>query len=883
MTAPDERGARRAYRLLLRAWPAEHRERFGAEMEDAFLALRRRDVARWGRPGAVACWVGALSDALTQGPALRWKGPSGQRKRGGTEIMGTFIADVRFALRGFTKRPVFAATAVLTMALGIGANASVFTVVKGFALAPLPYEAPDELVTISAVNPELGYYDTDVGPADIWDLRARAHTLADALVYYDDGLNMTGSGEPELVQAVRTTPNVFRLLGRAPTVGRGFAEDDFGADHRVAVLTDGFWERRFGRSPEVLGSVLTLDGYAFTVLGVLPADFRFLDQQPDVFLPLTERPDQSARGGHYAKAVARLADGTTLDAARRELDAISADLAAEYPDTNRGWSVTLVPTHEDLVGDVAARASAVLMVAVLFVLLMACVNVGNLLLARGDARSTELAVRTALGAGRGRVMRQLLTESLVLAVVGGGLGTLLAVWGYRAIVAGLPSNIPPVFTFGMDGSVLAFVATVMAVSALVFGLVPALRVSGSAAQAMREGGRSGTSRRSGRIGGTLVIAQTALAVVLLVGGGLLMKSLAAMRSQDFGFDPENVLVVRIAPPHAVYGADDEVRAFWDAVEGRVASLPGVVAVGSTQSHPLMGSNWADDIRIAGGDDTRRVVRLTYASPGLFEALRFRMVQGRPLRAGDGPDAPPVAVVNEAFVRQYLPAGVDPLAQSVLVGDLATPVPIVGVVHDMLERSVSRPPEPSLYASLAQRVVATRSLVVRTTGAPTDIVPALQRAVWSVDPEIPLYGIETMNAVVRRRLGGFAVIGNLMATFALLSLLLGAVGIYGVTAYAAGRRTGEIGVRLAMGAERADVVRMVVAQGGRRAAVGLALGLVAALALARLLGSILVGVSARDPVIFGLVTFTLAGVSFLGLWIPARRVARVDPVRALSAE
>ncbi len=883
MTVRDERRARRAYRLLLRVWPAEHRERFGSEMEEAFLALLRRDAARRGRVGRMGCWIGAVADALGHGLALRWKGPSSHRIGGGSEIMGTFIADVRFALRGFAKRPVFAATAVLTMALGIGANAAVFTVVKGFVLAPLPYDAPDELVTISAVNPELGYYDTDVGPADIWDLRARAHTLADAMVYYDDGLNMTGSGEPELVQAVRTTPNVFDLLGREPAVGRGFAEDDFGADHRVAVLTDGFWERRFGRSPDVLGSQLTLDGNAFTVVGVLPADFRFLDQQPDAFLPLTERPDLSARGGHYAKAVARLAPGATLDAARREVDAISAELGNEHPDTNHGWGVSLVSTHQDLVGDVAARASAVLMVAVLFVLLMACVNVANLLLARGEARSTELAVRTALGAGRVRVVRQLLTESLVLAVVGAGLGTLLAVWGYRAIVAGLPSNIPPVFTFGMDGTVLAFVVAVTALSALVFGLVPALRVSGSAVQAMREGGRSVTSRRAGRIGGTLVVAQTALAVVLLVGGGLLMKSLAAMRSQDFGFDPENVLVVRIAPPHAVYGTDDEVRAFWDAVEGRVRALPGVVAVGSTQSHPLMGSNWADEVRIVGADETRRVVRLTYASPGLFDALRFRMVQGRPLREGDGPDAPPVAVVNEAFVRQYLPEGADPLAQSVLVGAVGTPVPIVGIVHDMLERSVSRPPEPSLYASLSQRSVATRSLVVRTKGAPTDIVPALQSAVWSVDPEIPLYGIETMTAVVRRRLGGFAVIGNLMATFALLSLLLGAVGIYGVTAYAAGRRTGEIGVRLAMGAERADVVRMVVAQGGRRAAVGLALGLVAALALARLMGSILVGVSARDPRIFGLVTLILAGVSFLGLWIPASRAARVDPVRALSAE
>ncbi len=797
--------------------------------------------------------------------------------------MGTVVADVRFAVRGFLKRPVFAATAILTMALGIGANVSVFTVMKGLVIAPLPYASPDRLVTITSANRELGYTDTDVGPADIWDVRARARTLADAIVYYNDGMNMTGAGEPELVEAIRTSPNVFDLLGRTPTVGRGFTADEFGADHRVAVLTDGFWERRFGRSADVLGSTLTLDGNAFTVVGVLPADFRFLDSRPDVFVPLTEQPDQAARGGHYAEAIGRLADGATLDEARTELDGVAAALGAEHPDTDRGWSFEVVSTRRDLVGDVAARASAVLMVSVLFVLLMACVNVANLLLARGEARARELAVRTALGAGRGRVVRQLLTESFVLAAVGGGLGTLFAVWGYRAIVAALPSTMPPVFAFGMDGTVLAFIAAVTAASALVFGLVPALRVSGSAAQVMREGGRAGTTRRAGRIGATLVIAQTALAVVLLVGGGLLMKSLAAMRSQDFGFDPGNVLVVRIAPPHAVYGTDDQVRAFWDAVEARVRALPGVVAAGTTQSHPLMGSNWAEEVRIPGGDEAPRRVRLTYASPGLFEALRFRMVQGRALRATDGPDAPPVAVVNETFVRQYLPPAADPLDASILVGDATTPIPIVGVVHDVIERGVDRPPEPSLYASLSQRVVATRSLVVRTAGTPTAIVPELQAAVWAVDPEIPLYGIETMDAVVHRRLGGFTVIGTLMGTFALLSLLLGVVGIYGVTAYAAGRRTGEIGVRLAMGAERGDVVRMVVAQGGRRAAVGLALGLVAALALARLLGSILVGVSARDPMVFGVVIVGLAGVSLLGVWIPARRAARVDPVRALASE
>ncbi len=798
--------------------------------------------------------------------------------------MGTFLDDLRFALRGFARRPVFAVTAILTMALGIGANASVFTVVKGFLLTPLPYDHPEELVTLQAANPELGWTDTDVGPADVWDFRTRARSLEDVAVYYEDGLNMTGRGDPELVQGIRTSPNVLRLLGRSPALGRDFADDDYGPDHAVAVLSDGFWERRFGRSTDLLGSTLTLDGHPYTVVGILPPDFRFLDSRSDVFIPLTERPEEAERGGHYASAVARLATGATLDQARAELTAIAAAQAEEHPETNRGWTVEVTATHAELVGDVARRASLVLMVAVLFVLLMACVNVANLLMARGEARARELAVRAALGAGRARVVRQLLTESLVLAAIGGGLGLLMAHWGYRAIVAGLPSGIPPVFQFGVDGSVLLFVASVTVGAALGFGLVPALRATGGAIESLREGGRGGRNRRAGRFGSTLVVVQTALAVVLLVGGGLLMKSLAAMRHQDFGFDPDSVLTVRIALPHAVYGTDDEVRAFWDAVESRVRILPGVVAAGSTQSHPLMGSNWGNTIRLAGREGVERKVRVTYVSSGLFDALKFRVVRGRGIGENDGPDAPPVAVVNEAFVRQYLAPGDDPLGQTLLAGDDGSMrVPIVGVIHDVIERSVDRPPEPSMYASLSQVVVATRSLVVRTAGVPADIVPALQRAVWSVDSDLPLYGMETMNALVERRLGGFTVIGYLMATFALLSLLLGAVGIFGVTAYAAGRRTNEIGVRLAMGAEREDVVRMVVVQGGRRAAFGLGLGIVAALGMSRLLGSILVGVRSWDPATFGLVIVILGIVALLGLWIPARRAARVDPVRALASE
>jgi putative ABC transport system permease protein len=876
-------GARRLYRLLLLAWPRAHRARYGEEMEASFLALLRRDGERHGPAGALLCWVGATWDALRHGIAARYTTSNDKSAQGG-ERMGTLLSDLRYATRALIRRPVFTATAVGTLALGIGANAAVFTVVSGFLFTPLPYGHPEELVTLRTANPELGWNNTDVGPADAWDWRARTRTLKDVAVFYNDGLNLTGGGEPELVEGIRTSPNIFDLLGRAPVVGRGFTDDEFGPDHRVAILADGFWERRFGRDAAVLGSVLDLDGNPFTIVGVLPPDFRFLDSRPDVFIPLTEHPDRAERGGHYADALGRMSEGATVDEVREDLNAIAAQLGEEYPEHNRGWIVEVTSTHTDLVGDVAMRASGVLLVSVLFVLLMACVNVANLVLARGEGRTRELAVRTALGASRARVLSQLLSESLVLALLGGALGLALANVAYRAIVSALPTSIPPVFQWQMDGKVLAFVAAVTLGSALIFGLVPALRASGDAASDLREGGRGGRSRRSGRMGSTLVVAQTALAVVLLVGGGLLMKSLAAMRHQDFGFDPENVVVARIALPHSTYDTDDKVRAFWDAVEGRVRDLPGVTNAGSTQSHPLMGSNWGNTIRVTGSEDVERKVRSTYLSAGLFGALRFRIVQGRGIDERDGPDAPPVAVVNEAFVQQFLSPGEDPLGQSILTGDPEAPsFPIVGVVHNVVERSVDTAPEPSVYVSLAQQVVATRSLVVRTATTPGELVPAIQKAVWSVDPDIPLYGIDTMSALVRRRLGGFAVIGYLMATFAVLSLILGAVGIYGVTAYAAGQRTGEIGVRMALGAEGRDVVRMVVTQGGRRALLGVLVGLAAAFGMARLLGSVLVGVSAGDPTIFASVALVLGAVSFLGLWLPARRAARVDPVRALGAE
>ena len=876
---PRARLERRLYRLLLLVFPREVRERHGEEMEEAFATLLRREAARRGLVGRILCWAGAALDAAARGTAARL---TRTRTRGGGEMLETLTGDLGYAVRSLARRPAFTTTAVATIALGIGANTSVFTVADGLLLTPLPYEKPEELVAIWSEMPERGWTETDVNPAEAWDWRARARTLEDLAVFLEDGFNLTGGDAPELVAGIRTTPNLLSLLGRAPALGRDFRPDELGADaDGVAILTDGFWERRFGRDPSALGTTLVLDGEPVQVVGILPPDFAFLDERPDVFRPLDMDPATGERRGHYANAVARLSEDVTIDRAREELAAVARQLEAEHPE-QRGWTASVVPLRDELLGDVAPAAARLLLITVGFILMMACVNVANLLLARGGSRAAEIAVRSALGAGRARLVRQLLTESGVLAAAGGALGLVAGEWGYRAIIALLPSTMPPVFTFDVDGSVLAYTAAATAAAALGFGLVPALRLSRGSG--MLTGARAGRPRTASRFGSVLVVTQTALATVLLVGGGLLMRSTAEMRRQDFGFDPSGVLTARVAPPATQYDTDERIETFWRDVNDRVRALPGVVAAGTTQSIPLGGSNWAGTVRIPGADggaEIERSVRVTHASEGLFEALGFRMASGRALTAGDAEAGSEAIVVNEVFVERFL-TGTDPLGMTVRVGREGEGR-IVGVVENVVERAVDQPPEPAIYTPIEAASVRTRTLVVRTGTAPEAMAEPLRRAVWAVDGDVPLYELETLVSLVDRRVGGFAVIGQLMGVFALLSLLLGAVGIYGVTAHAAAGRTGEIGVRLAMGARRGDVVRMVLAQGARRAALGLTAGLVAAYALAGALEAVLVGVGPRDPVTFAGVTLVLAAVSFLGVWLPARRAARTDPVRALASE
>ena len=873
------------YRGLLRVYARSVRARWADEMEGAFVRMWLLERGRRGYAGRTHLLMGASLDVLRSGIASRLRGTvetgtAAMATTGRTRSMGTITTDVRYGLRMLVRQPLFTLAAVVTLALGIGANTMIFTLVHAFMLKPLPYANADRLVMVWAENPSRGWTRMDASPADAWDIRARARSFEDLALIGMSSVNLTGREQPLRLEAKRLSWNALSIFGVAPIMGRDFAEADMGpggAD--VAIVSWGFWQSGLGADAEVIGSVVELDGVAHTIIGVMPEAFLFPDDDvPPVYLVLDEDPAMMPRSNHSFNAIARLAPGVSVERANEEIRQIATALEAEYPESNEGFTASVVGLRDDLVGSVGRQATLVLMTAVGFVLLMACVNVANLLLARANGRRREMAVRAALGAPRSRVMRQLLTESLLLALAGGAFGILLAIWGTRMITSRMPPNLPVVFEFRVNGAVLGFALAASLFATLLFGLIPAIRGSAPAGQ-LRERG-SGESKRALRFGGTLVVVQTALAVVLLVGGGILMRSVSAMQNQERGYHVDEVLTLRITPPTLKYPDADALDQFYNQILERVRAIPGVLAAGTIQSLPLRGSNNVGTYTIEGEQQNEDgyPARMGYLSPGYLDAMQIELIRGRAIEETDRAEGMPIALVNEALVRQRF-NGENAVGRSLRFdGEART---IVGIVADMRERSVQREPEPSIYLPVAQSPVRTRSVAVRTSGDPVGLADAVQRAVWSVDPDQPVYELQPMAALVQMRVGGFALIAELMLLFAAISLVLGAVGIYGVTAFGVTRRTNEIGVRIAIGAERREIVRMIVKQGLRRGLIGLAIGLPLAFAMSRGLAGLLVGVRPGDPLTFGTVALLLSLVTFLGAWLPARRAARLDAIRALS--
>lgn len=792
------------------------------------------------------------------------------------------LVDVRHTLRSVRRQPAFVVAAVATLAIGIGANTAVFSLSYGLLFRPLPYAEPDRLVMIWSRNPERGWNRTDMSIPDALDIGSRAASIEALAVIQRASVNLTGGEVPERLEARRVTEAMLPILGVTPLLGRDLSVSDTQpGSPGVVLLTDGFWKRRFGGDPGVVGEVVQLDGEPHTVIGVLPADFVLPEDRPDVLLNLRADPATASRASHSQMAVARLRRGVTVDGANREIAAIATELEAAYPASNEGWQMYAVSMRDDALGDIGGAVAYILMGAVGFVLLMACVNVANLLLARAGARRREMAVRAALGASRLRLLRQLLTESFVLALFGCAAGLVLAFWMLRSIVASLPANMPPVFRFAMDGPALSFSVAITFVATLIFGLIPALRAARGSATDLREEGRAGTGRHGRRFGSVLVVVQMALAVVLLVGGGTLMRSVANLQDRDLGYDPRGVLTFRTSPPPASHADAAALQTFYDGVLERIAAVPGVEAVGAIQSLPLRGSNNVNTFTLTDAAvDENWAARMGWLTPGYLEAVGGRVVAGRGIEPTDQPGSPPVVLVNQTLARRHF-ADRDPIG-AVLHID-GEPATIVGVVGDMVERAVNRDPEPSIYYAAAQHPLRSRSFVVRHSAGSAAVLPHIREAVGAVAPDVPLYEIQPLTELLEMRLSPYRVLAGLMFGFAAISLLLGAVGIYGVTAYGVGRRTHEIGLRMAVGAERSGVVRMIVTEGMKRACVGVAIGVGLAVPLSSALRSVAFGVDPTDPATFTIVILILLAVAFLGAWLPARRVARLDPVRALAAE
>jgi len=811
--------------------------------------------------------------------------------------MGTFIQDVRYGVRMLLNKPGFALIATITLALGIGATTAIFSIVHAVLLRSLPYAAPDRLVVV------LHNRGNPVAPADFiaWREQNRVFDHLTAAELW--GPNLTGRDRPEQLQGVRATGSLFAMLNVQPLVGRAFqASDDQPGAAPVVVLSHRLWQRRFGGDAGVVGQTLTLNGEGHTVIGVMPAGFEFplfWATKAELWapLPLANRADSHAQS---LRIFGRLKPGVTGQQAQAEMDGIAARLARDWPDTNTGLSAFATPLHTKIVGDVRLML-LVLLFATGFVLLIACANVANLLLARASSRQKEVAVRLAMGATHWRLARQLLTENLLLAALGGGLGLLLAAWGTGLFAAVLPENIlPRQQTIGISGAVLGFTTLVSLLTAIVFGLMPTLQASRTDLNAsLKEGGRqsaSGASAQGWR--NLLVVAEVAMALVLLIGAGLLLKSFAALREVDPGFKPENVLTMRISVAGTKQAAEANRAAFFTEMIERVKALPGVESASTINHLPLAGDTWRRDFHVEGrlaapaGGRPNALYRV--ARPDYFGTMGIALLAGRDFTPRDTLQTPNVVVVNETLARRYWP-GEEAVGKRFKFWRLESDTPwmtVVGVARDTKQREWIEEASNEVYLAFSQSPNYLRNpgapfsyqtLVVRTATDPSMLAAAIRNAVWALEPNAPISEVAMMEQVIADETWQPRISMFLIVSFAMIALVLAAVGIYGVLSYAVTERTQEIGIRLALGASGGDVLKLLVGQGMKLAAAGVGIGLMASLALARLLKTLLYGVSATDPLTFAMVALLLAFVALVACWIPARRASKVDPMVALRYE
>ena len=866
------------YRILLLAFPRQVRRAFGDDMlrmfEDQFLEAKRQGHS------AARVWVDATVDALKYGSAERW-----------TPIrwrcwMQAFRQDIRYALRLLLKQPGMTTLAVVTLALGIGANTAIFSAVNAVLLRPLPYPDADRVVMIWEKRAREAVLDAPVAPADFVDWEKRQASFEAIAGMSMSAVDLTGAGEPVRLFAGVVSPAFFDVLGVKPALGRTFRPDEvvFG-QHLVVILGDRIWRQRFGADPTIVGRTILLNQLPSEVAGVLPASFEFPDSDLELWTPLalTSAPQPPSRTLHFLTVYARLKPGITLERARADMDRIGAQLAEEYPASNQYHGAHIGLLRDELQQGSVRNGLLALLGAVGFVLLIGCVNVANLLLARAAARRREMAIRTAVGASRARLTAQALTESAVLALTGGVAALAVATWGISLLRQIQPRDLQVLGAdrLQLDATVLAFTFALSMVTGLIFGILPAWQLARhDVNESLKDGGRPASSIKKG-LRQTLVVSEIALASLLLVGAGLTLRSFQAVLRTETGFKPEGLLTAFVIHPQAKYITDAQRVAAYDEIERRIASLPGVRSVGATSHLPLSGQDSRTGIFIEGREPTPdaptrahlRAVTLDY-----FRTMGMRVIEGRNFTAADHSESPFVTVINETMARRYWP-GQSPLGTRVRMGGPAWRE-VVGIVADVKHWGFERAVNPEMYLPQKQMVWSGLTYVLATDVDPVTLTAAVRNELKAVDPDLPLSNVRTIEEVAARSVAARRSSMLLLGVFSGLALVLAAAGIYAVMSQLVALRTSEIGVRMTLGAQPASVMRLVLREGLLQAIAGLAIGLVAGVLVMRAFRSVLFQVNPSDPLTLGAVGLVLLVTATLACLVPARRAMRVDPVQAL---
>ena len=825
-----------------------------------------------------------------------------QRRR--RDIMGELRQDIAYGLRTLRRAPTFTITAILTIALGVGANTAIFSVVHGIVFKPLPFANPDQLVRVWSANPGSGARQASVSPVDLDDWRSQKTQFTDIGGWWfadgGSGVDLTGAGDPQRLSVAFVSPGFFPTLGTQPHIGRLPREDEMtrGGDDRVVVLSYGFWQRQFGADASQVDRTLTLNGAPYRVVAVMKPEMRFPSERVEVWIPYSTIPDESIpriRPVRVMDVVARMKPGVALAQATQDMNAITQRLAATYPEDANWSGATVMPLADAITGNVR-RGLVSLLGAVGFVLLMACVNVASLLLARSTMREREVALRLSLGATPGRVARQMMTESVMLSLIGGAVGVAGAAFGARALVALAAGQLPRTAEVTLDRTVLAFALLASIVTGLLFGLAPALRARATDLQtALREAGRGLVSGGSQRLRSGLVVVEVALAVVLIVGAGLMTRSFIELLRVDLGFRPDKILAVNFSINTSRHPNQAYRQVYRDIID-RVRTVPGIVSAGATKHAPFRGNGERVGFVPEGMNprpgDQPPSAPLHHISDGYFATIGARMIEGREYNVDDGAlraptpgEAPvfggqPSFIVNRALAEAHFPGG-RAVGKTIRLGD--TPVPIIGVVENIRQTSIEEPVQPTIYINNMMNSRVGVTLVARTQGEPLAVVNAVREAIWSVDREQTITSVTTFDQLVGDAVARPRLLTVLLGLFGALGLILGAVGLYGVLSYLVSSRQREIGVRIALGAPRGAVLGMVVRRGLSMAIAGTAIGLAAAFALTRYLRDVLFGVEPTDPVTYAVVIFSMLAVSVLASAIPARRAATVDPAIAFRSD